>query len=76
MAETIESLLAEGRTFPPPDGFKKHARVVGTDVYDEADVDFEGFWARQAAELLDWSRTGTRSSTGISRSRSGSSAAG
>jgi acetyl-CoA synthetase len=55
VAETIESLLAEGRTFPPPDEFKKRARVVGTDVYDEADVDFEGFWARQAAELLDWS---------------------
>ena len=56
MAETIESLLAEGRTFPPPDEFKKRARVVGTEVYDEADVDFEGFWARQAAELLDWSK--------------------
>jgi acetyl-CoA synthetase len=56
VAETIESLLAEGRTFPPPEEFKKRARVVGTDVYDEADVDFEGFWARQAAELLDWSK--------------------
>ncbi len=56
MRETIESLLAEGRTFPPSEEFKKRARVVGTDVYDEADVDFEGFWARQAAELLDWSK--------------------
>jgi acetyl-CoA synthetase len=56
MAEAIESLLAEGRTFPPPDDFKKRARVVGTDVYDEADVDDEGFWARQAADLLDWSK--------------------
>jgi acetyl-CoA synthetase len=54
MTETIESLLAEGRTFPPPDDFKRRARVVGVDVYDEADRDFEGFWARQAAELLDW----------------------
>src|SRR5437660_1174434 len=54
MADTIESLLAEGRTFPPPDGFKRDALVVGTDVYDEADTDFEGFWARQAAALLDW----------------------
>ena len=23
-------------------------------LYDEADEDYEGFWARQAAELLDW----------------------
>jgi acetyl-CoA synthetase len=56
MPEAIESLLAEGRTFPPPDGFKKAARIVGTDVYDEAGQDFEGFWARQAAELLDWTK--------------------
>jgi len=56
MADTIESLLAEGRTFPPSDEFKKRARVVSTEIYDEADVDFEGFWARQAAELLDWSK--------------------
>jgi acetyl-CoA synthetase len=55
MPEAIESLLAEGRTFQPPDGFKREARIVGTDVYDEATQDFEGFWARQAAELLDWS---------------------
>jgi acetyl-CoA synthetase len=54
MADTIESLLAEGRTFPPSGEFKKDALVVGTDVYDEADTDFEGFWARQAAALLDW----------------------
>jgi acetyl-CoA synthetase len=54
MPEAIESLLAEGRTFLPPEGFKKQARVVGTDVYDEAAHDFEGFWARQAADLLDW----------------------
>jgi acetyl-CoA synthetase len=53
MAETIESLLAEGRTFPPPDTFKKNALITKADVYDEADADFEGFWARQAA-ALDW----------------------
>ena len=51
---TIEGLLAEGRTFPPPGGFKDQARIVDTTVYDEADQDYEGFWARQAAELLDW----------------------
>ena len=28
--------------------------MVGTEVYDEADTDYEGFWARQADTLLDW----------------------
>src|SRR5947209_2403061 len=51
---TIEALLAEGRTFPPPPEFKKAARVVDAEIYDEAEREFEGFWARQAAELLDW----------------------
>jgi len=51
---TIDDLLTEGRTFPPPEGFKKTARVVGTEIYDEAERDYEGFWARQAAELVDW----------------------
>ena len=51
---TIEALLAEGRTFPPPPEFKKTARIVDAEIYDEAERDFEGFWARQAAELLDW----------------------
>src|SRR6516165_4145846 len=54
MSDTIESLLAEGRTFPPPESFKKDALVVDAEIYDEANVDFEGFWARQAADLLDW----------------------
>lgn len=54
MSQTIESLLAEGRTFPPPDDFKRDALVVDAEVYDEANRDVEGFWARQAAELLDW----------------------
>ncbi len=56
MAEpTIEGLLAEGRRFPPPETFKKDALVVGTDLYDDADRDYEGFWARQAV-ALDWSK--------------------
>jgi acetyl-CoA synthetase len=54
MSETIESLLAEGRSFPPPESFKAAARVTDTALYDEANTDFESFWARQAADLLDW----------------------
>ena len=51
---TIADLLSEGRTFAPPDSFTRQALAVGTDLYDEANTDDEGFWARQAAELLDW----------------------
>src|ERR1019366_130099 len=54
MPETIESLLAEGRTFPPPEPFKKDALITGAEIYDEANRDLEGFWARHAADLLDW----------------------
>jgi acetyl-CoA synthetase len=54
MVDTIESLLAEGRTFPPSEEFKNDALIVDAEIYDEANVDYEGFWARQAADLLDW----------------------
>jgi acetyl-CoA synthetase len=55
-AAAIEVVLDELRTFPPPESFKKDAHVVDTHLYDEANRDFEGFWARQAAELLTWQR--------------------
>ena len=32
----------------------RHAVVVDADLYDEANADDEGFWARQAADLLAW----------------------
>jgi acetyl-CoA synthetase len=50
----IEAYYLEERTFPPPDGFKKEALVTNRGIYDEAEEDWQGFWARQAAELLDW----------------------
>jgi acetyl-CoA synthetase len=52
--DTIAALLAEDRTFPPPEDVKADALITDASVYDEAAEDFEGFWARQAAELLDW----------------------
>ncbi|TVR33271.1 MAG: acetate--CoA ligase [Nitriliruptor sp.] len=64
-SDAIEDLLQEGRTFPPPEAFKQDALVTAADIYDEANEDREGFWARQAAELdwfqewdqiLDWSQ--------------------
>ncbi len=50
----IEDYLIEDRTFPPSDAFKKDTLVASPFLYDEANEDFEGFWARQAADLLDW----------------------
>jgi acetyl-CoA synthetase len=55
---TIESVLTESRTFPPPAGFAANANISGMAAYqalcDEAAHDFEGFWARQARERLLW----------------------
>ena len=53
---TIEDYLLEDRMFPPSDAFKQQSLVAGTFLHDEADRDYEGFWARQAAELVDWSQ--------------------
>src|SRR5215213_5449154 len=53
-SDTIASLLGEGRTFPAPPEFTAQARIADTGIYAEADADPEGFWARQAEELLDW----------------------
>src|SRR3954471_18974668 len=50
----IGAYYTEDRRFPPPEHFKKDTLVVDTHLYDEADRDYEGFWARQAADLLTW----------------------
>ena len=49
----IEALLQEDRTFPPPDAFRKQANIADPKVYEEAQRDPEGFWAK-LAEDLDW----------------------
>ena len=54
--DAIDDLLLEQRKFPPGEGFKKNALVTGTHLYDEANEDYQGFWARQAAELVEWSK--------------------
>ena len=53
MADAIEDLLTESRSFPPPEAFASSALVNDTSLHDEANEDFEGFWARQARHL-DW----------------------
>jgi acetyl-CoA synthetase len=55
MTETLSALLQEGRTFPPPPEFAKHALVTDAGVYDDAERDWTGFWAKQAL-ALDWHR--------------------
>jgi acetyl-CoA synthetase len=52
---TIDDLMLENRKFPPSAEFKRQALVTDTSLYDEADEDYQGFWARQAAELVSWS---------------------
>jgi acetyl-CoA synthetase len=50
----IEDFLVEDRTFPPPESFKKDALVTGSEIYEEAERDWPGFWARQASDLVSW----------------------
>ena len=54
--DTIDALLDEQRTFPPSAEFKRTALTTDTTLYDEGTADYQGFWARQAAELLGWER--------------------
>jgi len=53
-AQTIETMLAEGRSFAPSAEFKARALVTDNHLWDEAAADFEGFWARRADEYLTW----------------------
>src|SRR5438309_5753247 len=52
--DAIENLFDERRTFPPDPAFVAQANATSS-VYDEAERDFEGFWARIARERVDWS---------------------
>ena len=51
----IENLLAESRTFPPDPAFAAQANAKA-DLYEEAERDFEAFWAKRARERIDWSK--------------------
>ena len=60
----IESVLVENRVFPPAEAFVKAARISGMPAYqalcDEADRDFEGFWACLARENVVWNKPFTK----------------
>jgi len=53
--QAIEALSYEQRKFPPASTFVQSANASDMSLYKEAEQDHEGFWARQARELLDWS---------------------
>ena len=60
----IESVLVENRVFPPSEATVKAARISGMAAYnalcDEANKDFEGFWARLARDNVVWTKPFTR----------------
>jgi acetyl-CoA synthetase len=51
----IEALMAERRTFPPDPAFAAQANAKAS-LYDEAERDFEAFWARLARERISWTK--------------------
>ena len=60
----IESMLVEDRVFEPSENFRKGAHINGFEAYkalqDEAEKDFEGFWARIARENVNWTKPFTK----------------
>src|SRR3954447_19984352 len=59
LEKQLESML-DIEKFPPPDDFVKQALVSDESMNEEAAQDLEGFWQRQAEELLDWAETPTQ----------------
>lgn len=61
---TIDSILTETRVFPPSDDFRRKANVPGMEAYsalcEQAESDYEGFWARLARENLAWHKPFTQ----------------
>ena len=55
-AHAIDSLGWERRTFVPSDAFRSNALVSDHSLYDEASQDSTAFWAKQARELISWSK--------------------
>jgi len=49
----IVTLMAERGSFDPPAAFAARANATPA-LYDEANADFEAFWAREARERVDW----------------------
>jgi acetyl-CoA synthetase len=59
LEKQLESML-EIEKFPPPEDFRRQALVQDESMYEEAERDLEGFWAKQADELVDWAEKPTQ----------------
>src|SRR4051794_4627913 len=59
LEKQLESML-DIEKFPPPDDFVKQALVSDESMNEQAAEDLEGFWQRQAEELLDWAEKPTQ----------------
>ncbi len=57
---TLDALLQENRTFAPPAAFAANSLLNNRSLHDEAGQDWEAFWARQARELVTWSKPFTK----------------
>lgn len=61
---TLESVLKETRIFQPSDQMRNHANVSGMAGYnalcEQANADYEGFWAGLAREHITWFTPFTR----------------
>ncbi|MFA7503790.1 MAG: acetate--CoA ligase [Burkholderiaceae bacterium] len=64
MSGQIDSVLQEGREFPPSEAFQAQANISGMEQYEalraEADRDHLAFWGRLARENLVWHKPFTR----------------
>ena len=59
MSQALENLLQEERTFPPSEEFTAQANAK-PGIHEEAAVDYEAFWHRQALERITWFKEPTR----------------
>ena len=61
---SIESVLTENRVFEPSADVLKQAAVGSMEAYRalcaEAEQDYEGYWAKQARDLLTWHKPFTQ----------------
>ncbi|PTQ53665.1 MAG: Acetyl-coenzyme A synthetase [Hydrogenibacillus schlegelii] len=56
----LESKLREERRFEPPADFRERAWVKDRTPWEEAERDFEGFWAKHAEAEVHWFKTWDR----------------
>lgn len=58
MQESIQVLMSEERTFPPPKAFSEKAHVKSLEeyesIYERSKEDPEGFWGEMAEKHLTW----------------------